>query len=198
MAADDLTTWLRATATMWANTLNGELQSYSCAEDYVLDRGRLFRSAPLSTTQLSIVLAAERRATQAGVLFAPRRCFANAAQLVLHDRTGELSYVEGYAVGTVIPIHHAWAVIGGKVVDITWRRRQPTVTLEHELSDHVLGDFSNEHAYYGIPFQREEVLKRFHDDTRDLSFLDDQEWLRARVTLKRRSDAPWRQPARST
>lgn len=51
---------------------------------------------------------------------APRACFGNAIALAaVHG----LVYVEGYAENAVVPglpIHHAWNLDGGRVVDVTW------------------------------------------------------------------------------
>ncbi len=60
-----------------------------------------------------------------------KQCFANAGRLAMSDP--DLIYCEGFALGRVIPVHHAWCVdIDGNVIEPTWRE--------------VGGD------YYGIPF----------------------------------------------
>ena len=46
-------------------------------------------------------------------------CFRNAALMALGDP--DLEYVEGYAFGTVVPVHHAWVVNRkDEVLDPTW------------------------------------------------------------------------------
>lgn len=173
--------------------------AYSCIEDLVLDRGMVFDSAPLSTTQLAIVLAAARRARSGMVLtdFGVQHCFANSAHLVLSDRHGELTYVEGFAIGTVCPVHHAWAIIGGKVVDVTWRHtNQPVVVVDHDLADRIMGQYGSGRAYIGIPFSRELVLARFLDPATSTPFFDDPSWFNQRMMSTRKSQAPWEQTER--
>jgi hypothetical protein len=55
-----------------------------------------------------------------------KECYATAARLALYsgshpDVPGPLSYADGKANGKFFPMAHAWAVINGKPVDITWR-----------------------------------------------------------------------------
>lgn len=89
---------------------------YLCIEDYVLDRGREWRVSPLSAGEEKVV----SRSTSRFKVVA-RGCFLNAQRLALHDPTGALRYVEGFARGLAgIHVHHGWCVIGDKVVDPTW------------------------------------------------------------------------------
>lgn len=186
----NLQRWLKEVSIDLALT-NVQGQTYSCAQDVVLDSGRFFAPGSLSDTQRSIVLAAVRRARESGAGFAPQRCFDNATRLVLADRTGELSYVEGFAVGTVMPVHHAWAIIGGKVIDLTWRCPTPAVVMEHEMSDRVLGEFGGRRAYVGIPFPRDTVGARFAELGNAQPFFEDTDWCTPRFRAPRKSLAPW-------
>ena len=53
----------------------------------------------------------------------PQACFSNAARLA-RRKSAQWRYVEGYAVGHVIPVHHAWCVNAqDEVVDPTWFQR---------------------------------------------------------------------------
>ena len=162
---------------------------YDTAEDFVLDRGTWFVSGELSSSQTSIVLAAAARAGP----MTPNHCFANASKLVLCDRSGELSYVEGFAMGQVMPVHHAWCSIGGKVIDLTWMRRDPMVVQHHRLSQNVLGVFGDQHAYMGYGFDRDQVRDRVAHGLMRLSFLDHPQSLPTLLELPRLEQA-----ARST
>lgn len=51
----------------------------------------------------------------------PKECFANAGKLALIDE--RFVYVEGYAIGSIVPVHHAWCVDnGGRIVEPTWKK----------------------------------------------------------------------------
>jgi hypothetical protein len=195
-ARQELRQWLHRTAVQRSTgrTLSG---GYSCVEDYVLDRGMDFESGPLSTTQRSIVITAARRARAAQQPeFAPQRCFTNTARLVLADRTGELTYVEGFSMGTVMPVHHAWALIAGKVVDVTWQRRDEVVIVEHDLGDRVLGEFGPDHAYIGVPFARDLVVSQFSSPQTATPFLEDATWVATALQrATRKGDAPGARPS---
>ncbi len=78
-----------------------------------------------------------------------KQCYATAAQLALYSIEG-LGYADGKANGKFFPMAHAWAVINGKPVDITWREpdeknfRKPEKLLaraERNLA---------ENAYFGV------------------------------------------------
>lgn len=158
-----------------------QIGAYATAEDFVLDRGTWFVSGELSNSQTCIVLAAAARAGPT----TPNHCFANASRLVLADRSGELSYVEGFAMGQVMPVHHAWCAIGGKVVDLTWLRRDPMIVQQHRLSRHVLGLFGDQHAYMGYGFDRDQVRDRVVHGLMRLSFLDHPQSLPTLLELPR-------------
>ena len=73
-----------------------------------------------------------------------KQCFSNCFKEVSRH-SKKLIYCEGYAVGSVIPVHHAWlSTLDGEVIDPTWHDR----------------GISNEKTeYWGIPFDWEFVLE---------------------------------------
>ena len=102
---------------------------YQMIEEFVLSEGQNFKPATLP------------EGVERGTI---KECFCNALLLVL-DSDDDLIYCEGYADGSVIPVHHAWCVTrDGVVIDPTWRN---------------LGA-----EYVGVPFKvewvREAVFKR--------------------------------------
>lgn len=56
----------------------------------------------------------------------PKMCFENAFRVA--SRRKNLRYVEGVAMGVIIPVHHAWCVDeDGNVIDPTWASTQTDV-----------------------------------------------------------------------
>jgi hypothetical protein len=78
--------------------------AYHGTEDFVLKEGRAYHPQELPEKY------------PRGTI---KECFHNAAMLAIEHP--ELTYVEGYAKGAIIPVHHAWCVDDkGNVIDNTW------------------------------------------------------------------------------
>ncbi len=85
----------------------------------------------------------------------PKHCFHNAQKLA---RRFGYKYVEGYAISCEqlpIPIHHAWCVRAGKVIDPTWE----TVGV----------------AYFGVAFDLSFVLDQIRGNKFSISVIDNYE-----------------------
>lgn len=124
--------------------------NYVGAEDFVLDRGRLYESASLTEDEWKFlfgVIETYRRPFKQG------ECFYNAQLLALEDHTKTLRYAEGYGVG-VIPVLHAWVTLHGKVVDLTWRVKGRK---RGKYNDRIIGVIPDDRAYYGVEFDTEVV-----------------------------------------
>jgi hypothetical protein len=77
---------------------------YCCIEEFVLKNGKPMKADKPFPDHL-----------RKGVV---KECFKNAAELALE--TG-WTYCEGYALGTIIPVIHAWVIDDeGNVIDPTW------------------------------------------------------------------------------
>ena len=83
-------------------------------------------------------------------------CFMNAQSHVMFGDSGEdLTYVEGYAIASNVPIaiHHAWLVTpDGEVIDPTWRGQKASA-FGIDMKDEPSVNPGVE--YYGIPFDAE-------------------------------------------
>ena len=142
--------------------------NYNCVEDYVLDRGSEYLSTELTPDELKVVRAAMARCDAKP--FVQKECFYNSQMLALSDHTNMLEYHEGYALGHVIPVHHGWCVINGKVVDLTWRTTQAD---RLDYTNRIYGVLPANWAYRGVRFDRDAVLKRVLDTGYVRSFIDD-------------------------
>jgi len=140
--------------------------NYVCAEDYVLDRGRLYESSRLTEDEEKSLMGV---IGEYGRPFKQRECFYNAQMLVLTDHTKTLRFAEGFAVG-VIPVHHAWVTLNGKVVDLTWRVKGRR---KGGYNDRIIGVIPNDRAYYGVEFDTETVREVVLQTEMSHSFLQD-------------------------
>lgn len=124
--------------------------------------------------------------------FAVKECFYNAQRLsVYSDR---FLYWEGYAWGhAIIPVHHAWVTVGGKVVDLTWRieplsdaskaKEGGRMPVEHAYGPvlasfrdrFALGLMPEDAAFLGVQIDASACLQRMQERGACWSFLDDWE-----------------------
>lgn len=149
----------------------GVKRAYSCMEDFVLQRGKIYAPVPLTAGETKVVRAAAREWKNN---FPIKQCFGNSQMLVLTDSTGLLKYVEGMALG-VIPVLHGWVTINNKVVDLTLRTYEEDVYKRPRtpFRDRVLGDFPPRRAYWGAEFTYKEVVSMTLAKDCYSSFLDD-------------------------
>jgi len=130
--------------------------AYGYIDDYVLDRGVVPTSAPLTDPELQALQGA---ADLVGDAFEVQQCFANAGRLIMHDTAKVLTYHEGYAMraGLGIPVLHAWVQINGKVIDLTWRRADDDppgdLPADHPFADRIVGTIPGTCAYLSIQIE---------------------------------------------
>ena len=144
---------------------------YFGPEDYVLDHGGPFDSAPLTPEELAVVNGAIDACRSQ---FRIKQCFYNAQRLALADSTRTLLYTEGLAMGlSTFPCLHGWVTINNKVVDLTWRMH--TSKRQGRLRDRVFGELPEGWAYNGVKFDTEWVAARWKQYGMSYSYLDDME-----------------------
>jgi hypothetical protein len=130
---------------------------YVCFEDYVLQNGRVLESSALTEEEEAVVQAAIDRALKMGHdVTEMKQCFSNAQLLVICDHSDELIYHEGFAVGRSIVVHHGWVTINGKVVDSTWKVKEPTS--RSFLPQHPVGELPQGYVYLGVAIENEDYI----------------------------------------
>ena len=94
--------------------------------DFLLEHGQEFKIEPLPPEL-------KRGKT--------KECYTNAAELVIRN-PNRFVYVEGYAMMTIMPIHHAW------VYDKQTKKAYEITT-----------DYNKNFVYFGIPFKTQYLAK---------------------------------------
>lgn len=113
--------------------------------EFVAQHGRSWERGSLTKEEALLVKQAAGRKR-----FALGQCFNNAQRLVLGDKTGTLQYVEGF-VFRYVPIHHGWATINNKIIDVTIR---PDSEYFDRRSKGIRGDVPAYLGYFGVLFKR--------------------------------------------
>lgn len=154
--------WLTATVELRRRMPGIETHPYPYLglDDFVLQHGRFYESQKLTKDELNYLQVIK---ANYGKRFLPKQCFYNSQMwLLTTDRflTAPpgmvLRYVEGYST-SVIPIHHGWLTLNGKVIDPTLRMAgQPRKSL---LPGRTVGTFPEEVVYFGVPFTTDEVYE---------------------------------------
>lgn len=150
----DLQQYLAQYGDMLRSIRKGSEWKYSCVEDYIAKNGTAFSSAELTDEEFEIVSQA------AGTAKYPiKQCFGNSQRLVVNDTTGKLIYIEGF-VSRIIPIHHGWVAINGKVIDLTIRHESCLKLHRYKrFKDRVLGVLPKAQEYIGVAFSKEAILE---------------------------------------
>ena len=119
--------------------LTGICLQYPTVHSFVLQKGRLFESQPLTQDELLQVNLTDWRQHK------KRECFRNAQITALTQNPGTFGYIEGFVnPNTPFPILHAWLSIGGKVVDTTLRSDPD------DDKKRVMGLIPDGWEYYGV------------------------------------------------
>lgn len=109
--------------------------------DFLLAHGKEYQVEPLPET---VVKTRDKFLKK----FTPqmKRCYVNAATFALKCEAQGVQYCEGYGI-SMIPTEHAWNVIDGKLVDITWK---PETRNDEELGGQT---------YFGIIVPQRKVFE---------------------------------------
>jgi hypothetical protein len=129
-------------------------------EDFYLKNGSLCSHEPLTPDEKTII-----RTCMFLKKFKTKECFMNAANITCMSKGRPFTYCEGYAVGTLIPVQHAWVCLNGKALDVTWpidfKKIRPPKNMD-ELMARIEHNLANG-SYYGVLVPRVILAKHMVD-----------------------------------
>jgi hypothetical protein len=160
-AARELPVILRDRAVALGNQPRKLKLKHTTLEDFVMVYGHAFESHPLDEEERGLVADLVRAHHEVWTRFEYNLCFTTAQQLLAHDLTGTLVYVEGFVWGHadgLPPVHHGWLSLKSKVIDLTAPTRATASELPPEPPQ-LWGEFTGR-AYFGVPFLRSYVRAR--------------------------------------
>lgn len=164
-ANESLRNYMRMVTSQAASISRNESFPYVCFEDYVLDRGTYFEPTGVSMAAFAALDAALTRWGQKPQI---KQCFHNCQMLAIADRSYRLRYCEGIASGAAgVPMLHAWLVVDGTVVDVTWPRPN------EEDDAFIIGDIPDGYAYCGVIYETDFIRRRIHENDATVSVIDD-------------------------
>ena len=111
----------------------------------ILEQGKVFTESILSKTLKETNEWKKRRKPKS------KECFYNAQMFLLTCEKGE--YFEGYCYDSLIPVHHAWIVIDGKVVDFTLESR------DRALARQKIKSNSLDTVYIGVMVPKKTIMQ---------------------------------------
>lgn len=137
--------------------------TYSSLADYVYDQGSLMGGGEVPDDLLEFVASRLWHTPKMG------ECFYNAQALSLGNP--RVQYVEGFAVGNgIIPCLHAWNLVDGAVVDVTWREDSMA---PFDITKAVLGIIPKSWEYYGTVYPDDLFRSTLIDEGFARSLVDD-------------------------
>ncbi len=163
---------------------------YSSPYDFYYREGGSFSSEPYTPEEIEVLLDAfgggRRR-------YEIQKCFYNAQTLALME-SQELDYAEGYAIryDSPIPIHHAWAVLNGKPIDVTLRPLGEKTTCDPQKLIERASRNMQENAYWGVIVPADDVRKTWLRTKLAMPVLEDPA-VQKRV-LERGKPRGWKRP----
>jgi hypothetical protein len=167
LASQGLVEYLTSLASVQSALRRPDGFNYISVEDYILDRGvDQAHSGPLTEDERVSLF---RTIDRSGLRFMQKKCFHNAQLLAVEDPT--LQYVEGFAQSRFGPVHHAWLLLNGKLLDLTWRT--PKANHRGRLADRILGVIPEGWCYRGVSFGADEIRERIGEAGETRAFIGD-------------------------
>ena len=159
-SGDPLLDQLRFMAHLPKQCGGAQTHQYASIYEFVAERGN---TAP--EIALTIEEQAWFKQVTRGVQYPIKQCFSNSQQFVLNGAEllpegWTIAYVEGFVAPDRIPmaIHHGWAVLNGKLIDLTLRYHDLKPKRGDRFADRAIGLFPKR-QYRGVTFTVQDVQK---------------------------------------
>ncbi len=145
----------------------------------IIDNGIELKSSPLTDSELEdLELLIEYTSEMCD--FLQKECFHNAQMLIRaedrirSDLTHDIQYFEGYFIRDelLIPVHHGWITINGKVIDLTIQQEDIQAPIDG-FENRTVGEFSDSVGYIGIKIDKQDILDRIESSSETHTILDD-------------------------
>lgn len=98
-----------------------------------------------------------------------KQCFQNCQQAVI-DRVPRVKYAEGFILVAGLLIHHAWLVVGKRVVEIT--RTDKNLAKAFKKQGKVYTPSEDPVRYFGITFPRKRIVDHLYEQDFYCGLLD--------------------------
>jgi hypothetical protein len=161
---------------------------YSSPQDFYYREGGSFSSETYTAEERRILT----RIFSHSRPYEIQKCFYNAQDLAMNNRN--LDYAEGYVLrfDGPINIHHGWAVLNGKPVDVTLRPLGEKTTCDPEKLLERASRNMGENAYWGIIIPVDDVRKTWLRTKLAMPVLEDPA-VQSRI-LKSGKPRGWKRP----
>jgi len=129
---------------------------YSSIAEFYLKEGHVFPHRKFTAAERKTLLRVFQQARPGAEM---KQCFYNAQYLVMSSP--QLTYGEGYVAipDVMLPIHHGWAVLNGKPVDVTLRRRDAAEGCDPEALFERAAENLKRVVYFGVEFSKKDVMR---------------------------------------
>ena len=195
MSEESLRHYLTQVSEMMKEVRAVEGYRYQSMEEFLLAEGTFYSAEPLTAVEEEILRRVLRLTSGP---FKTKECYANALRLVMASemlRGVDLRYAEGYAQGAVIPVIHAWVVLNGKPIDVTWGENMIGASHNRlrsiaKMLERIKYNLAS-HAYCGFTVPLKAVYRRAAETGLTPTFLDD--WENHYPLLRDGLPKEWRQ-----
>lgn len=143
---------------------------YGSQYAFVADQGTQFSNEPLTAAEKKVLRPVLTRMARMNPKV--KVCFMNAFHLSEMGEAAGIEYAEGFAQN-IIPCNHAWGVLNGKVIDVTWRKLEDRRRASGKVLMERVEKNLAENSYMGIKVPLDYLRRRYLATETYVSAVDD-------------------------